>query len=205
MPRCTGCAGCSMGVAIRSTSRGASSRMASEDIGNADPRGLQIALAAWDAYLRLGSPEGEFAIAQAVLYLACVPKSNAVYTAFSAASADVASGAFVRRAATLSQRADAADEGTWPWRGLPLRTRRSRRVRGRRKLLPRRDAARGLLPPRAARARAAHRGTSETPQSRRTIAETKRLTDCDGRAMGSSVSESVQRLARGCAGGSALR
>jgi putative ATPase len=67
-------------------------RMASEDIGNADPRGLQIALAAWDAYLRLGSPEGELAIAQAVLYLACVPKSNAVYTAFSAASAEVASG-----------------------------------------------------------------------------------------------------------------
>ncbi len=67
-------------------------RMASEDIGNADPRGLQIALAAWDVYLRLGSPEGELAIAQAVLYLASVPKSNAVYTAFSAARADVASG-----------------------------------------------------------------------------------------------------------------
>ena len=67
-------------------------RMASEDIGNADPRGLQIALAAWDTYLRLGSPEGELAIAQAVLYLACVPKSNAVYTAFSAARAEVASG-----------------------------------------------------------------------------------------------------------------
>ncbi len=67
-------------------------RMASEDIGNADPRGLQIALAAWDAYLRLGSPEGELAIAQAVLYLACVPKSNAVYTAYAAARAEVASG-----------------------------------------------------------------------------------------------------------------
>ncbi len=67
-------------------------RMASEDIGNADPRGLQIALAAWDAYLRLGSPEGELALAQAVLYLACVPKSNATYTAFSAARADVAAG-----------------------------------------------------------------------------------------------------------------
>jgi len=67
-------------------------RMASEDIGNADPRGLQIALAAWDAYLRLGSPEGELAIAQAVLYLACVPKSNAVYTAFNAARAEVAAG-----------------------------------------------------------------------------------------------------------------
>jgi putative ATPase len=67
-------------------------RMASEDIGNADPRALQIALAAWDAYLRLGSPEGELAIAQAVVYLACVPKSNAVHTAFNAARAEVASG-----------------------------------------------------------------------------------------------------------------
>jgi putative ATPase len=68
-------------------------RMASEDIGNADPRALQLALAAWDTYQRLGSPEGELAIAQAVLYLACVPKSNAAYLAFSAARADVAAGA----------------------------------------------------------------------------------------------------------------
>ena len=68
-------------------------RMASEDIGNADPRGLQIALAAWDAYVRLGSPEGELMLAQAVLYLASVPKSNAVYTAFNAAMADVRAGA----------------------------------------------------------------------------------------------------------------
>jgi len=60
-------------------------RMASEDVGNADPRGLQLAMAAWDAYDRLGSPEGELALAQAVLYLASVPKSNAAYTAFSAA------------------------------------------------------------------------------------------------------------------------
>ncbi|MCP5185747.1 MAG: replication-associated recombination protein A [Pseudomonadales bacterium] len=60
-------------------------RMASEDIGNADPRGLQLAVAAWDTFQRLGSPEGELAIAQAVVYLASVPKSNAVYTAFGAA------------------------------------------------------------------------------------------------------------------------
>ena len=60
-------------------------RMASEDIGNADPRALQLALAAADAYDRLGSPEGELAIAQAVLYLASVPKSNAAYRAFGAA------------------------------------------------------------------------------------------------------------------------
>jgi len=64
-------------------------RMASEDIGNADPRGLQLAMAAWDAYDRLGSPEGELALAQAVLYLASVPKSNAAYKAFGAAMAHV--------------------------------------------------------------------------------------------------------------------
>lgn len=63
-------------------------RMASEDIGNADPRGLDISLNAWDCYERLGSPEGELALAQAVIYLACAPKSNAVYTAFNAAMQD---------------------------------------------------------------------------------------------------------------------
>ncbi len=57
-------------------------RMASEDIGNADPRALQIATNAWDVQQRLGSPEGELAIAQAVVYLAVAAKSNAVYAAF---------------------------------------------------------------------------------------------------------------------------
>lgn len=65
-------------------------RMASEDIGNADPRALQLALNAWDVQTRLGSPEGELAIAQTVVYLACAPKSNAVYMAFKAARACVA-------------------------------------------------------------------------------------------------------------------
>lgn len=59
--------------------------IASEDIGNADPRAMQIALAAWDCYTRVGAYEGERAIAQAVIYLAVAPKSNAVYTAFNAA------------------------------------------------------------------------------------------------------------------------
>ena len=63
-------------------------RMASEDIGNADPRALQLALNAWDVQERLGSPEGELAIAQAVVYMACAPKSNAVYTAMGAAMKD---------------------------------------------------------------------------------------------------------------------
>lgn len=65
-------------------------RMAAEDIGNADPRALQITLNAWDVQQRLGSPEGELAIAQAVLYLAAAPKSNAVYNAFKSAKSDVA-------------------------------------------------------------------------------------------------------------------
>lgn len=63
-------------------------RIASEDIGNADPRGLQLALNAWDAYLRLGTPEGELALGQCVIYLACAAKSNAVYRAFNAAMDD---------------------------------------------------------------------------------------------------------------------
>ncbi len=63
-------------------------RMASEDIGNADPRALQIAINAWEAQERLGSPEGELTLAQAVVYLACAPKSNAVYMAYNAAMRD---------------------------------------------------------------------------------------------------------------------
>ena len=63
-------------------------RIASEDIGNADPRALQLALNAWEAQERLGSPEGELSLAQAVVYLACAPKSNAVYKAFKAAMSD---------------------------------------------------------------------------------------------------------------------
>jgi putative ATPase len=58
-------------------------RMASEDIGNADPRALRLALDAWEVQERLGSPEGELATAQAIIFLACAPKSNAVYKAFS--------------------------------------------------------------------------------------------------------------------------
>lgn len=60
-------------------------RMAAEDIGLADPRALPTCVAAWQAYERLGSPEGELALAQALVYLATAPKSNAVYTAWSEA------------------------------------------------------------------------------------------------------------------------
>ncbi len=61
-------------------------RFAVEDIGMADPQALTQSLAAWDAYERLGSPEGELAIAQAVIYLATAPKSNAAYTAYKAST-----------------------------------------------------------------------------------------------------------------------
>ncbi len=65
-------------------------RMAVEDVGLADPRALQMAIAAWDTYERLGSPEGELALAQLVIYLATTAKSNAAYVAFNAAKRDVA-------------------------------------------------------------------------------------------------------------------
>ena len=64
-------------------------RMAVEDIGLADPRAFALSLEAWEAYERMGTPEGELAIATAVVYLACAPKSNAVYVAMGEAMADV--------------------------------------------------------------------------------------------------------------------
>ena len=64
-------------------------RMASEDIGNADPRAVALALNAWDVLERLGSPEGELTLAQAVVYMAVAPKSNAVYSAYNSVLADV--------------------------------------------------------------------------------------------------------------------
>jgi putative ATPase len=66
-------------------------RMASEDIGNADPRALTMTLEACAVYERLGSPEGELAIAQAVIFMACAAKSNAVYSAYNAATQDATS------------------------------------------------------------------------------------------------------------------
>lgn len=62
--------------------------IASEDVGNAEPRAMQVAIAAWDCFTRVGPAEGERAIAQAIVYLACAPKSNAVYSAFKSAMRD---------------------------------------------------------------------------------------------------------------------
>jgi len=65
-------------------------RMASEEVGNADPRAMEVALNAWQVQERLGSPEGELAVAQAICYIASAPKSNAVYTAYNRMRAIVA-------------------------------------------------------------------------------------------------------------------
>jgi putative ATPase len=96
-------------------------RMASEDIGLADPRGLQLALQAAEVYERLGSPEGELALAQAVVYLAVAPKSNAVYTAWNAGAQLRQAGWHPAGAAAPAQCADPADEGSGLRRRLPLR------------------------------------------------------------------------------------
>ena len=112
-------------------------RMASEDIGLADPRALRIALDAAETYERLGSPEGELALAEAVVYLAVAPKSNAVYAAFNAAKALRRGRRHPAGAAAPAQRADPADEGPRLRQGLPLRPRRSGRLRRRRELLAR--------------------------------------------------------------------
>ena len=100
-------------------------RMAVEDIGLADPRGLEIALAAAETYERLGSPEGELAIAQAVVYLAVAPKSNALYAAYNAARAFVQGDASRPVPMHLRNAPTAPDEGTWLRRRLPLCARRA--------------------------------------------------------------------------------
>ena len=86
-------------------------RMATEDIGLADPRALSLTTAAVETYERLGTPEGELALAEAVIYLACAAKSNAVYTAYCAARAPSSRPRLAARSAAAAQRADEAHEG----------------------------------------------------------------------------------------------
>ena len=97
-------------------------RMAVEDIGLADPRGLEIALAAAETYERLGSPEGELAIAQAIVYLSVAPKSNALYMGYNAARAFVQGDSSPSGADAPAQCSDALDEGPRVRDGLPLCT-----------------------------------------------------------------------------------
>ena len=126
-------------------------RMASEDIGLADPRALRLALDAAETYERLGSPEGELALAEAVVYLAVAPKSNAVYTAYNAVRAFIKQDGTRPVPLRLRNAPHRLDEGPGLRQGLPLRARRGGRVRGRRVLLARRDDADAVL--RAGRSR----------------------------------------------------
>ena len=105
-------------------------RFASEDIGNADPQALAIAVAAKDAAHFLGMPEGNTALAQAAIYLATAPKSNAVYAAYNAGRRRRRTRRRRAGAAAPAQRADETDEAARLRQGLPVRARRARR-RGR--------------------------------------------------------------------------
>ena len=130
-------------------------RMASEDIGLADPQALVIANAAKDAYDFLGSPEGELAIAEALVYVATAPKSNALYTAFKAASALAKSAGSRDAAEDHPQRADRADAQGGIRRRLRIRPRFPRRLQ-RPELLARSDRPAEVLRPGRARLRAGH-------------------------------------------------
>ena len=125
-------------------------RFASEDIGNADPQALTVAVAAKDAVHFIGMPEGNTALAQAAIYLATAPKSNAVYEAYNARGRGRAPRRRRAGAAAPAQRADAADEGARLRQGLPVRARRA--GRGRRHVVPA-AGARGTEVLRADRAR----------------------------------------------------
>ena len=103
-------------------------RFAVEDIGLADPQALVQALAAWDAYERLGSPEGELAIAQCVIYLGTAPKSNAAYEAYGRRQRGRARDRLADAAQAHPQRADPADEGSRLRQGLRLRPRHRGRL-----------------------------------------------------------------------------
>ena len=87
-------------------------RMAVEDIGLADPNALALCMAARDAVDFIGMPEGNLALAQAVVYLALAPKSNALYTAYGEVQQDVEANCGRVRPAALAQRAHRIDEGT---------------------------------------------------------------------------------------------
>ncbi len=97
--------------------------MAAEDIGLADPRGHTLALEACEVFERSGSPEGELAIAQAVVFLACAAKSNAVYKAFGEAMQDAKSLGSLDVPLHLTECAHQADEVAGLRQGLSLRAR----------------------------------------------------------------------------------
>ncbi len=137
-------------------------RMASEDIGLADPRALRLALDAAEVYERLGSPEGELALAECVVYLAVAPKSNAVYKAYNAAKAWVKQDGTRPVPMHLRNAPTQADEAARLRQGLPLRARRGGRFCGGRALSARRHGR-----PRLLRAGGAWSGNQDRPEAAR--------------------------------------
>ena len=135
-------AACSTPAKTRSTSRRRIVRMAVEDIGLADPQALVVANAAKDAYDFLGTPEGELALAEAAVYLATAPKSNAVYAAFGAAKRPAKEAGSLTPPKHYPQRPDPADEGRGLRRAAMNTTMRPRRRSPARTISPKRSAAR---------------------------------------------------------------
>jgi replication-associated recombination protein RarA len=95
-------------------------RFATEDVGNADPFALRMALGAMEAFRFLGHPEGDLALAQAAVYLATAPKSNSVYTAWKTVTADRQGKRCAAGSPAYPQRAHGFDEGSGLRQGLPL-------------------------------------------------------------------------------------
>ena len=136
-------------------------RMASEDIGLADPQALLVANAAKDAYDFLGSPEGELAIAQAVVYVATAPKSNAVYTAFGAAQALAKEHGSPAPPKTILNAPTRLMKREGYGADLSIRSRRARRFQRARTTGPKRSAAaRSTSPPSAASSVRSRSGSS---------------------------------------------
>jgi putative ATPase len=104
-------------------------RMAVEDIGLADPNALSLCMAARDAVDFIGMPEGNLALAQAVVYLSVAPKSNALYTAYGAVQQDIEQTAAEPVPLHLRNAPTSADEGPGLWQGLSIRARRRRQSR----------------------------------------------------------------------------
>ena len=121
-------------------------RFASEDVGLADPQALQVALLSMQAFRFIGFPEGELALAEAAVYLAAAPKSNALYVAYGKAKEDVDGERGASRSAPHPQRPHPADEGTGLRPGVQVCPRLRRRGR-RAGLLPRRAGRPILLSP----------------------------------------------------------
>ena len=103
-------------------------RFAAEDVGMADPQGLVQAMTAWQAFERLGSPEGELCLVQALIYLATAPKSNAIYKAQKQAMVLAQQTGSHTPPKIILERPDQTDEGRGLWHGVSIRSRYTPRI-----------------------------------------------------------------------------